>query len=495
MSKSWCEIAGIEKPDFEAVATHREANAYARLIVALLEHGEAMTLDQVAQRWEDAGLASFESARLSLQRCKPARAPVYREDDLYFLDPYDSELRLWLFRLDLFELKFTNEPQPEPPPPEPLPDSSESLTWEELEEAWKDARLSNWSKRRMAVAVLDAFGEPLLPSDLIKKLSGLTRYHWLDAVTVRKGDPYELLEDGRLSLDPNSEGDIRKVRDAVREQLRAVRRYAARFPKTEEMEAARVKYQEEKAQRAQDFQNMRRAIVVTFPPECPVAATLVDVGTHTIETFIGPDLADLSLELEGYDYIGAVNVRGVLRALGFEPGARRLAELGPPQKTVQITQFGRKLNITNTLLAQGSCGISKPFGDSKTMKGYVLNGDTTKLARRLEADAKSLYALYEYGRLHGWVRLRWGFLDEGLIAPWVDNLESRLWSLKDEALKSNTPLEIVRGNAPSWSDPWARAETAIALKDESSWRVILADQDGYRIDEADIQRARLFHFG
>jgi len=85
MSQSWCEIAGIEKPNFEEVATHREANAYARLIVALLERGEAMTLDQVAQRWEVAGLASFESARLSLQRCKPARAPVYREDDRYIL--------------------------------------------------------------------------------------------------------------------------------------------------------------------------------------------------------------------------------------------------------------------------------------------------------------------------------------------------------------------------------------------------------------------------
>jgi len=411
------------------------------------------------------------------------------------LDPYDSELRLWLFRLDLLEVKFTNEPQPEPPPPAPLPDSGVALSWEELEEAWKDASLSNWSKRRMTVAVLDAFGEPMLPSDLIEKLSGLVRYHRLkEPVTVRQGDPYELLEDGRLSLNPNAEGDVRKVRDAVREQLRVVRRYAARFS-TEEMEAARVRHQEKKEQRVKDFQKMRRAIVVTFPPERPVAATLVDAGTHTIETFIGPDLDDLCLELEGYDYIGAVNVRGVLRALGFEPGARRLAELGPPQKTIQINKSGRTLKITNTLLAQGSCGISKPFGDSTTMKGYVLNGDTAKLARRLEADAKSLYALYEYGRLHGWVRLRWGSLDEGLIAPWVDNLESKLWSLKDEALKLHTPLEVVLGNAPSWSDPWARAETAIALKDESSWHVILADQDGYRIDEADIQRARLLHLG
>jgi hypothetical protein len=41
------------------------------------------------------------------------------------------------------------------------------------------------------------------------------------------------------------------------------------------------------------------------------------------------------------------------------------------------------------------------------------------LHRRLEADAKALLALYQYGRLHGAVRLRWGFLDEMIPAPWV----------------------------------------------------------------------------
>jgi hypothetical protein len=46
------------------------------------------------------------------------------------------------------------------------------------------------------------------------------------------------------------------------------------------------------------------------------------------------------------------------------------------------------------------------------------------LARRLEPDAKSLHALHEYGRLHGCVRLRWGFLDTNLPVPWR-HLEER----------------------------------------------------------------------
>ena len=56
-----------------------------------------------------------------------------------------------------------------------------------------------------------------------------------------------------------------------------------------------------------------------------------------------------------------------------------------------------------------------------------------KLRRRLEADAKSLLALNQYGRLHGAVRLRWGFLDEMLPAPWVHRDEPMLHDLMKQA--------------------------------------------------------------
>ena len=85
-------------------------------------------------------------------------------------------------------------------------------------------------------------------------------------------------------------------------------------------------------------------------------------------------------------------------------------ELGPPQKTRQLNRRGRKLQITTRLLVHGSCGITRPFGDERVLRGYLREGRDAKLRRRLAADAKSLFALYQYGRLHGAVRLRWGFL-------------------------------------------------------------------------------------
>ncbi len=76
---------------------------------------------------------------------------------------------------------------------------------------------------------------------------------------------------------------------------------------------------------------MSRALLVAFPPARPEAAALLDVGEHEITTFVGDELAALPSRLAAYDILGAVDVRGLLRALGFDPGERRLAELEPPR--------------------------------------------------------------------------------------------------------------------------------------------------------------------
>lgn len=153
----WCQVLGIEQPSLVAAADHRDANSYALLLVALLERGQAMTLLDVAARFEELGIAERGRALLSLQRCKPARPPVYREGDHYHLDPYDAELDLWAYRLGLRPprvapaAKVAIEVPPAPPLNVPLAAS-------ELEEAWRDASLFNWSRQRLVLAVLDVEG-------------------------------------------------------------------------------------------------------------------------------------------------------------------------------------------------------------------------------------------------------------------------------------------------------------------------------------------------
>lgn len=236
---------------------------------------------------------------------------------------------------------------------------------------------------------------------------------------------------------------------------------------------------------------MTRALLVGFPAKRPRAVALLDVGRHTIQTFVDEEIEGLRDRVADYDIVGAEDVRALLRGLDIDADGTRLAELGPPQKSKTLNKRGRTLRITTTLLVQGSCGIGRPFGEPNKLAAYLEKGELTKLRRRLEADVKSLYALYEYGRLHGAVRLRWGFLDERIPAPWVHRDERTLYDLKRAALETGQVIEVVVGNAPGWSEPWSRARRAIVEPDLSGWRTWLVDDEGRVIDDSEVQRARL----
>jgi hypothetical protein len=208
------------------------------------------------------------------------------------------------------------------------------------------------------------------------------------------------------------------------------------------MEANRKRFEREREAHAERLAQIRRVLIHAFPANEPDAIALVDVGRHEISTFMGDEIDKAKEMLLDYDIIAAVDVRALLRSLAFEPGERRLAELGPPQKTKQLNKRGRTLKITTSLLVQGSCGISRPFGNEKVLRRYLRDGEDTRLRRRIEADAKSLFALYQYGRLHGAVRLRWGFLDEMIHAPWVHRDEPRLYDLMTRVHELQVPLEV-----------------------------------------------------
>ncbi len=270
------------------------------------------------------------------------------------------------------------------------------------------------------------------------------------------------------------------------------RKYAAMRPDPAAIQANAAAVERQRAAHAVELSALRRALLVAFPVAKPEAVALVDVGAHAIETFVGPaEFGELRRRLARFKVLGAVEVRTLLRALDVDPGERRLAELGPPQKSKQLNRRGRSLKITTAMLVQGSCGIARPFGDDQVLAGYLATGQLTKLRRRLEADAKSLFALYEYGRLHGCVRLRWGFLDEPIPAPWVHRDERTIWELMRTAEAMVAPLEVVVGTAPGWEDPWARVERVRVIKDPGGWGLILVDERGIQVDKLDVQRARL----
>ena len=89
--------------------------------------GEPVTLREAAQRFEEAGVAPAAQALASLQRCKPGRAPIYRDGDRYALDPHDAQADLWASTLGLRPPMAASLPANRPAP-EPLPTVDAPLT-------------------------------------------------------------------------------------------------------------------------------------------------------------------------------------------------------------------------------------------------------------------------------------------------------------------------------------------------------------------------------
>jgi hypothetical protein len=373
---AYCTQLDIAVPSLEAVRAHPEANTYALLIVALLEHGAAMTLADVATRFAEARVvAHVDDAYFSLKRCRPARPPVYRDGDLYGLDPHDADLDLWAFRLGL------RPPRVQRPAPPPVPrraPASQALTIAELEEAWgNNASLNGWSAQRLALAVLDAHGRSMQPDEVVAFVSACTKWHRLVAgpdTFRRTGSAVTIDPDGAWSI-VSGAAELFMARDAVRDALERVRRNPRTPPAL--IEEARRDYEQRQAARVAELARLRRVIVHGFPrQQTPRVVVLVDADRRELVTLEGDEVARVDQHLAAYDVLTGVDIRGTLRALGIDARDRRLAELGPLQKSITASSSGRTLKITTAMLIQGSCGISRPLGEDKQLRGYLAKGSS-----------------------------------------------------------------------------------------------------------------------
>jgi hypothetical protein len=367
-----------------------------------------------------------------------------------------------------------------------------ALSVAELEDVFRAGDDSRFSDQRLALAVLDAHGGSLPAEQVVREVRRLTsRARFRAEVAQRwRSDAIRVGDDETWTVNPDHPA-LLSARNAVRDRIEANRRRAVRFGDQGGHSAVRKRYEEKQAERAAQLAALRRVLLVAFPTDGPDAAVLVDVATRELATLSGPEVEELPKALARYDFIGALNVRGILRALGFDSARRHLAELGPPQRSYRLNRRGRTLRVTADLLAQGSCGISKPFRDPRDLRRHLDAGNDGRLRRALEADAKSLFALYCYGKIHGAYRLRWGFVDDMLPVPWVRRVETRLFVFLKEACGRGDAVEVVAGRAPAWSDPWARSVRCRVVPGRHEWDHLLVDELGRVVEQRDVQRIRV----
>ena len=236
----------------------------------------------------------------SLKKAWHGMEPVYRDSEGRLgLNLSSPELNRRLSRLGLRGGR--TEPAalaPEPEPaPAPVPDDV-PLTEAEVRWAFAQRSLSAVSPLRQVAAVLDAVGEPMNVAALDAYLARLTPHRYALREESAHGWRKACVRpdaEGRLCLDRTAP-DVPAMRRAVRKLAVAGREQELREQQWKRNhEERQIVLAQEREQARQVAAALRRALLRVVPDKGPVAAAaLLDIGSRTIRTFVGDELAELA---------------------------------------------------------------------------------------------------------------------------------------------------------------------------------------------------------
>ena len=291
------------------------------------------------------------------------------------------------------------------------------------------------SLRRRLIAFVEGEGRPVSVAEAVAAFQSLGKGHVtaLDVTRSTRGarGALSLDADGRLQVDPAHPAlpAIRRLARARAARSEAERR--SRVEQSKRTEQWRQREANEREERRRWYAAAEKAVLrAVFEDDRMAMAVVLDPDRRVFEEFRDAEAA--RIRLARAEVVLGLDPWPDLRHLGVETAGRTLVDLSPPNKTLRLNQRGRTLRIRPDLLIGSTLGHSRPLGDPKALRGYVQGGEHGRLRRRLEADLKSLWRFYEYGCLHRFVRLRWGFLDEGLWVNWNVGRLPTLGELLDE---------------------------------------------------------------
>ncbi|MCG8455572.1 MAG: hypothetical protein MI919_04765, partial [Holophagales bacterium] len=376
-------------------------------------------------------------------------------------------------------------------PKGPIPGPEVPVSLEELEEAFEGRSLYSWSRQRLASLLVEAHGEPLHRDRAAEMLGAWTPDHGLRPGSTNRWTRGAVREDeeGYWTLDPE-DPQLLGARRALRVALAEARKQkGSRRMTTARIAEIRARAAEIEERERRALEALRRCLVYGFPKQRPEQIVILDLESREMSFFEQADFAAARSCLEGYEWIGALDVRPLLTAVEFDAGLRHLAELGPPQKTTAIP--GRRpLKITAEAMAKGCSNKTKPFGDEKAMRRFLAEGKTLLLKRRLAKAMESLFGLYHYCKLHGAARVTRGDVEVMIPAPWVREAETKLYKLKAQAFEHGLDIEAALGPYLFLEDPW-RHSRRLEPFPLGRYRYGLMDKQGFQVEEWMVLAARL----
>ncbi|MBF8300410.1 MAG: plasmid pRiA4b family protein [Acidobacteria bacterium] len=490
----YCQHLGIPVPRIEDVAGRPELTLFQLVVMVLLERGGPMTVDEIAARLDRAALP----ARLArpdfvgaVKKAWHGQSPLVRDgDERLALDLLSSE-----FRHITFVAGLRPSLVPRPGPGEfRLPTDDEPLSQAEVTAAFSGRSLAVYSSIRKAAAVLEAWGSPQTLDDIDARLRRLTGYGGrIDATTVRawRTDLVAADPDGSLRLNATSSSVGAFRRDIRRTAAPRLRAFAESRDFTVRMlERERQRVEEERDLMAHARQT-RRALLHIVPPGQPArAAAVIDLHSRDLQLFAGDNLPTLAAKLEAFDFLAGVDLRISLRALGLDPERWLLAELRPVQRTFRPAERS-PVPVTLPAAVQATTGVSRVPADA-TIWGRLL--DPTRLhdvAGRLTTEARALCVLYEYGALHGGVRVRTRPGDRLLPVEWGLRGDPDMYSVLDAAMRACVPVDLVIGAPPDSADPWRHVVRADIADCVGQHIVIRTPGDVQSLSTDDVHAARV----
>jgi hypothetical protein len=495
-SNRYCDRLGLTPPDLAAAVTRRDVKLAHLMVLALLEAGGPLSLDAIAERLAHLPLPprlGGADLRASLRKAWHGQPPIVR-------DPLDG--RYYLDVLAGFEIHHTPGVVPEAaapwarPAPEPAVApraDTEPLTEEEVDAAFRNRWLANVSTPRRAAAIVDAAGVESLPlDDINRRLEALGgRAARIDERTASLWrSAYLRFEDGVVRLDaavPEAGAmrrDVRRMAEPTLRQRESGQRSRVRRAAFQEARAAEDRRAREAARRT------RRALLhVVVLDDVVRAAAVVDAATRELSLWLGDEVRDVPARLQGYDYLAGVDLRPALRRFGVEPDRWWLAELRPTQRTARPSGDGPAVPVTLQSVVHATTGRRLP-AESEAWRP-LLDGRARRVATKLEEEAGALFALYEYGALHGGVRVRRQAGDFLLPVTWALPGDVGFWSIVRSATRHWAPLDVVVGPSAELADPWPSALRMDLVEQEGRTLYLMAGEALQIVEAAEVRAMRV----
>lgn len=277
----YCERLAIAPPVVERFVGRPDTSLLRLMVIALLENGAPLAIEEIADRLEDAGVRAPSGDMVrSLRKAWHGLPPVVKEPD----GTLGLDLESWDLKHLAFELaREASAPQDAPaePPAPAMPGDDVPLREDEVRDALLGKRpLSNG---RTAAAALDLHGEALAFSKVQETVERLAGRPWRPHRPFVRSRLFTESGDGVLTP-ADEEGEIKALRREVRAAARQVREERGREERRARALAAwRQAHEEEQRREAAEASRLRKALVWSLPRGAPpVVVSILDLRSREI---------------------------------------------------------------------------------------------------------------------------------------------------------------------------------------------------------------------